>query len=101
MSGISNSSAPSAQPMHLAKPGSSYDLEQSLQKGVIERNHYLKMAEDANHVGFFGGVWEHINPNAKAKREDRVQTLRNANDLVEKIMEAMTRAFEKENEHSA
>jgi hypothetical protein len=93
--------APPAQNLQVAKPGANYDLEQAFTKGVAERNQYLKMAEDANHVGFFGGIWEHIDSNAKARREDKVSTLRNANDLVEKIMEAMAHAFEQENARTA
>ncbi|HEY9854944.1 MAG TPA: hypothetical protein V6D05_04340 [Stenomitos sp.] len=79
------------------KPAPNFNVNEAFDRSVALQNQYSKMAEDANHVGVWQGIKEMIpiyGKNVQNKREEKVEMLKNINQLIAQIRESMARAYE-------
>lgn len=79
------------------KPAANFNVNEAFDRSVALQNNYRKMAEDANHVGMWQGLKEMVpiyGKNVKAKREEKVEMLKNINQLIAQIRESMAKAYE-------
>lgn len=87
MGSISNSTGPSA-------PKPNFDVGASFERSAMAQQRLEKMADEAGNVGFFGRVGDFFVPSRAEKREHKMESLRNASQLINQIREAMVRAVE-------
>lgn len=87
MGSISNSTGPAA-------PKPNFDVGASFERSAIAQQRLEKLAEDTGSVGFFGRVGDFFVPSRVEKREHKMESLRNASQLINQIREAMVKAIE-------
>lgn len=93
MSGVTGPSSGSTAPIR-----SDFTMEDSIQKGVALTNKYNSDIQEKLHPGFWRSAYEAVpivGGKAKNDREFQIETLKNANQLIARIFESMSKAFEK------
>lgn len=87
MGSISNSTGPSA-------PKPAFDVGATLERSAIVQQRLEKLADETGNVGFFGKVGDFFVPSRVEKREQKMEALRNASQLINQIRESMVKAVE-------